>query len=250
MTNIFEILKKLVWIIFLLISKYWLALIIGVIGSLIASIIFLFFLISRRPKMEIFPAIIKNTSDNMCYIVLWLHHTIWHRKQAIDLKISALLLGNNNDNKKYFFGNSKIPYAIPIQFYIVEFPVLKSLWHNKEQRYLIIPIKLDEPKLFNNIYYQLDPDTVDNDLMDKINSYGKKNNRKKKDKISEEKLCDCFLKLFPNVYEKIQISINYQDDTSGVRKTKTDYINQVIEKDITKIEGINWIKEAEEIRRE
>ncbi len=203
--------------------------------------------------MEVFPAVVKNTSDSMCYIVLWLYHnTILHRTKAIDLKISNLLLGNRNGTKgEYFFGgNPAEPYAIDIPLCITEFPVLETRWHpSKTQRFLKIPIKLDSPKFFEDIYSQLNGKTVDKDIKEKIESFIKKENWKiwkEKDPFFWEKLRDCFLELFPNVYDEIQVSVNYQDDSSGVRKTTTKILSLVKEKDIT---DTDWIAVAKNFKK-
>jgi hypothetical protein len=247
MTTITEYIMKFARIVDLFICRHMESLMIGIIGSLIASILFFIFLICRRPKMEIFPAIVKNTTDSMCYIILWLSNKLRYRKKAIDVKVSTMLLGNMQDkSKKYFFGRPKIPLGVPVPLHTSEFPLLESRWNkDKSQRYLIIPLMLDKPNFFKDIYNQINPETIDKDTLAKIQFFANGNNWEnwiQIDRIPWEEIRDCFLRIFTGIYDEIQVSVNYQDDTSGIRKTITSYICHIVEGNIT--QDINWLKKA------
>jgi hypothetical protein len=240
MTAIFNKFIKIVMLFIYNHWNWWQNIFIGAIGSLIASVVYYWILINRRPKIEIFPAIIENESDAMCYIILWVRDSWKYRKKAIDIKLHAHLHGTGS----WFFGNPEAMYELPIPLYKAEWPILESRWqHNNKQRYLVMPIMLTR-KLWEDIKNQIDFIKCDNEIRiigSRIDNYLKGN-----ETISEKEFREIFLKLFSRVYTEIQVSVNYQDEFSGVRKTVTRRLYQVQKYDVSK--DINWMTKAKELK--
>lgn len=213
----------------------------GFISSFIASGIFWFVLLRRRPQIEIFPRIVKNIiGDQMHYVIFYHSMRCLCRKTAIDLKVTATLYGKAADQS----------YTLEIPLHTNEFPIFEAIepWDKgKRERSEQIPIMLDSQEFFKDVFNQVK-------LMGKLNSDLNNElsellslNPNQWSKIPWSMFAKCFEKLFPHIYEKIEVSINYQDASSGIRNTKTIYINALIEEDITKYK--NWRRMSKKLNR-
>jgi len=213
------------------VKKHWSTFVVGIIGSLIASSIYWFILIGRRPQIEILPRLVKNSADQMHYIIFY-HTMKWYcRKEAIDLKVTATLYGTT----------CKQSFILHIPLHTNEFPVFEAMepWNEgKRESCLQIPITLDSKKFLGDLFDQVE-------WMGKMNPYLseeleelKELNAEQLRKIPQTRFAACFENLFPNVYEKIQVSVSYQDAFSGIRNIKTIYINKYMEENLDEYK--NW----------
>lgn len=204
---------------------------VGIIGSLIASGIYWFILVASRPQIGIFPRIVKNYSDELHYIVLY--HTMkrYCRKKAIDLKVTAILYGKTSEQS----------YNLYIPLYANEFPVFEAMepWNEgKREHFMEIPMKPKSKEFLIDVLGQVE-------LMGKLDSVQVKElieltklKPKQWYETPQGRFAACFEKLFPYIYERIIISVNYQDAFSGIRNTKTIYINNFMKENLDEYE--NW----------